>query len=213
MNVTSIVKKDSKNVVVHFDNDEVLFLPADIFFKSGLKKNDEVSDDRFSFLVKENKLFHIKQRAFGYLSRRQHSTSEIRIKLRQKGYETELITEILEDLLKNNYLHDLEFAKLYTEEKKKTKLWGRNKIKSELIKKGLKSDIIKEVMSEYLNEDIEYDNALITARKKYNLLKPRVADKKSLKQKLISFLNGRGYNYEIAGKVCDELINDNDYLE
>lgn len=211
MNVTRIVKKDTRNVMIHFDNDDVLILSADVFFKSGLKINDEISDDRFSFLVKENKLFHIKQRAFGYLSRRQHSTSEIRIKLRQKGYETELITEILEELSKNNYLHDLEFAKLYTEEKKRTKLWGKNKIKSELIKKGIKSEIVKEVMSEYLNEDIEYDNALITARKKYNLLKPRVSDKKSLKHKLISFLNGRGYNYEIAGKVCDELINDNDY--
>jgi len=211
MIIKSIVKKNAKNIVVRFDNDDVLILSADVFFKSGLKKNDEISDDRFSFLVKENKLFHIKQRAFGYLSRRQHSTSEIRIKLRQKGYESELITEILEDLIKNNYLHDLDFARLYTEEKKKTKLWGRNKIKSELIKKGIKSDIIKEVISEFLNEDIEYDNALITARKKYNLLKPRVADKNSLKQKLISFLNGRGYNYEIAGKVCDELINDNDY--
>ncbi len=211
MIIKSIVKKNAKNVVVRFDNDDVLILSADVFFKSGLKKNDEISDDRFSFLVKENKLFHIKQRAFGYLSRRQHSTSEIRIKLRQKGYESELITEILEDLIKNNYLHDLDFARLYTEEKKKTKLWGRNKIKSELIKKGIKSDIIKEVISEFLNEDIEYDNALITARKKYNLLKPRVADKNSLKQKLISFLNGRGYNYEIAGKVCDELINDNDF--
>ncbi|GMR25264.1 MAG: recombination regulator RecX [Ignavibacteria bacterium] len=210
MIIINIVKKDAKNVVVRFDNNDVLILSADVFFKSGLKKNDKISDDRFSLLVKENKLFYIKQKAFSYLGRRQHSTSEIRIKLRQKGYETELINEILEDLLKNNYLHDLEFAKLYTEEKKKTKLWGKNKIKSELIKKGIKSDIIKEVLSEYLNEDLEYDNALITARKKYNLLKPRIADNKSLKQKLISFLNGRGYNYEIAGKVCDELINDND---
>jgi len=211
MIIKNIVKKGAKNVVVRFDNDDVLILSADVFFKSGLKKNDVIPDDSFSFLVKENKLFHIRQRAFGYLGRRQHSTSEIRVKLIQKGYETELITEVLEDLLKNNYLHDLEFAKLYTEEKKKTKLWGKNKIKSELIKKGVKSDIIKEVMREYLNEDIEYDNALITARKKYNLLKLRVSDKKSLKHKLISFLNGRGYNYEIAGKVCDELINDNDY--
>ena len=211
MKVSKIVKKDARNVIIHFDNGDVLILSADVFFKSGLKKNDVISDDSFSFLVKENKLFHIRQRAFGYLGRRQHSTSEIRVKLIQKGYETELITEVLEDLLKNNYLHDLEFAKLYTEEKKKTKLWGKNKIKSELIKKGVKSDIIKEVMSEYLNEDIEFDNALITARKKYKLLKLRVSDKKSLKHKLISFLNGRGYNYEIAGKVCDELINDNDY--
>ncbi len=100
MKVNRIVKKDAKNVIIHFDDDEVLFLSVDIFYKSGLKKNDEISDDRFSSLIKENQLFYIRQRAFRYLGRRQHSISELRIKLKQKGYETELINQVLDDLNK-----------------------------------------------------------------------------------------------------------------
>ena len=64
MKIIRIVKKDARNVVIHFDNDEVLFLAVVIFYKSGLKKNDDISDDRFSSLIRENRLFHIKQRAF-----------------------------------------------------------------------------------------------------------------------------------------------------
>ncbi len=52
MKVTRIVKKDSRNVVVHFDNSETLILLLDVFIKSGLKKHEDISDDRFSFLVK-----------------------------------------------------------------------------------------------------------------------------------------------------------------
>ncbi len=29
---------------------------------------------------------------------------------------------------------------------------------------------------------------------------------------IIKFLNMRGYSYEIAGKVCDELIGDDDHF-
>ena len=89
MLVEKIVKKDSKNVVVHFNNDEAIILALDVFSQSGLKKNDEISDDRFSFLIRENKLFYIKQRAFRFLGRRPHSASELRVKLMQKGYEKE----------------------------------------------------------------------------------------------------------------------------
>ena len=177
MRIIRIVKKDVRNVAIHFDNDEVLFLAVDIFYKSGLKKNDEISYDRFSSLIKENRLFHIKQRAFLYLGRRQHSTSELRTKLKQKGYETELISEVIDDLKSKNYLDDTEFAKMFVEEKLKLKLWGEQKLRSELIKRGIKSDIISDVLRTIISDENQVNNALILATKKYNTLRNRNLDK------------------------------------
>ncbi len=162
--VIKIVKKDAKNVIIHFDDDEVLFLSVDIFYKSGLKKNDEISDDRFSSLIKENQLFHIRQRAFRYLGRRQHSTSELRIKLKQKGYETEYINEVLDNLKQKNYLDDTKFAEMFVEEKMKLKLWGEQKLRSELIKRGIESDIITDVLRNNISEEDKLNNAMIIAR-------------------------------------------------
>ncbi len=206
MIVSRIVKKDAKNVVVHFDNDEVLFLSVDIFYKSGLKKNDEISDDRFSSLIKENQLFHIKQRAFRYLGRRQHSTSELRIKLKQKRYETELINEVLDDLKKKNFLDDTKFAEMFVEEKMKLKLWGEQKLRSELVKRGIKSEIITDVLANKISEEEKLNNAMIIASKKYDTLKNRNMDKDVIKRKLFTFLNSRGYNYDVIKEVYDELI-------
>jgi len=210
MKVTRIVKKDARNVVIHFDNDEVLFLSVDIFYKSGLKKNDEISDDRFSSLIKENQLFHIKQRAFRYLGRRQYSTSELRIKLKQKGYETEYINEVLDDLKKKNYLDDTKFAEMFVEEKIKLKLWGEQKLKSELIKRGIKSEIISDILRDKISDEDKLNNAMIIASKKYDTLKNRNVKNDVIKRKLVTFLNSRGYNYDVIKEVCDDLIIEDD---
>ncbi len=210
MKVNRIVKKDAKNVIIHFDDDEVLFLSVGIFYKSDLKKNAEISDDRFSSLIKENRLFHIKQRAFRYLGRRQHSTSELLIKLKQKGYETELINQVLDDLKQKNYLDDTKFAEMFVEEKIKLKLWGEQKLKSELIKRGIKSEIISDVIRNKVSEQDKLSYAMILASKKYETLRNRNVDKDVIKRKLITFLNSCGYNYDVIKEVCDELIIEDD---
>jgi regulatory protein len=210
MKVNRIIKKDAKNVIIHFDDDEVLFLSVDIFYKSGLKKNDEISDDRFSSLIKENQLFHIRQRAFRYLGRRQHSTSELRIKLKQKGYETEYINEVLDNLKQKNYLDDTKFADMFVEEKMKLKLWGEQKLRSELIKRGIESDIITDVLRNNISEEDKLNNAMIIASKKYNALMNRGLNNETIKNKLVTFLNSRGYNYDVIKEVCDELIIEDD---
>ncbi len=210
MKISKIVKKDARNVIVHFDNDEVLFLSVDIFYKSGLKKNDEISDDRFSALIKENRLFHIKQRAFRYLGRRQHSTSELRIKLKQKGYETEFINEVLDDLKQKNYLDDTKFAEMFVEEKIKLKLWGEQKLKSELIKRGINSKIISDILRDIISDEDKLNNAMIIASKKYDTLKNRNVENDVIKRKLFTFLNSRGYNYDVIKEVCEMLIIEDD---
>ncbi len=206
MRVIKIVKKDVKNVTIYFDNDEDLFLSVDIFYKSGLKKNDEISDDRFSSLIKENRLFHIKQRAFRYLGRRQHSTSELRIKLKQKGYETELINQVLDDLKMKNYLDDTKFAEMFVEEKIKLKLWGEQKLRSELIKRGINSETISDILKNKITDEDKLNNAIIIASKKYNTLRNRNLDNDVIKRMLISFLNSRGYNYDVIKEVF-EILN------
>ena len=106
MKITRIIKKGSKDVVVHFDNGETLILSLVVFLKSGLKKNEVVSEDRSSMLTKENNLFLVKQKALGYLGRRLHSSSELRLKLMQKRYEMELINNVIKELTHTGYVND-----------------------------------------------------------------------------------------------------------
>lgn len=208
MIVSKIVKKDANNVIVKFDNDEQLILSVDVFMQSGLKKNDEISEDRFSSLIQENILFHIKQRAFRYLGRRLYSKKELRTKLLQKKYDKKLVDRVIDYLEEKDYLNDKDFAEAFVKDKIILKKWGEQKLKSELIKKGIQPDVISGVLSEQLSDEVVLSNLKYIAEKKYKTLIARGKDKDYVKQKLITFLKSRGYNYEAIKRVCDEILND-----
>ena len=211
MLVEKIAKKDAKNVVIYFSDGEPLFLALEVFLKSGLRKNEEISDDRFSVLIRDNKLFYIKQRALRYLGRRAHSASELRIKLLQKKYEMDLINEVIEYLRNKNYLDDLEFARQFSKDKMELKSWSKKKTLAALIKKGVKTDIIEDVLNENYNEESEFENAMIAARKKLKSIKMKSKDTNEIRNKLSSFLALRGYDYETVKEICNKLIKGNDY--
>jgi regulatory protein len=209
MKITRVVKKDENNVVVYLENDEKLFLTYEVFMKNGLRKDTEIPADHFQFLIRENQKYHVKNRAFSYLGRRHHSIFELRKKLRRKKYDKDLIEEIISDLSTNKYLDDLEFSRLFADENIRLKLWGKNKIKGELIKRGVNSEIISEVLNEKFPEGNDVGNAVELAAKKYKSLRSRNLEEMKLKQKLYAFLSSRGYDYETSKEAVEKIIGGN----
>ena len=207
MRVLKVVKKGKNDVTIQLDDDKYLILKLEVFLKSGLKKGDEISEDRFSFLIEQNKLFYIKQKAFRLLGRRQHSSSELRRKLWNKDYEQKLIDEVIEDLSKNGYIDDTEFIRVFVAEKSKTKNWSRKRIKSELIKRGLDSKLIDKILSEQYSES-DYDNASTVAKKKVEVLTKRNLEKKELRNKLSTYLFSKGFDYELIKDVVDQILKE-----
>jgi regulatory protein len=207
MRVLKVVKKGKNDVTIQLDDDKYLILKLEVFLKSGLKKGDEISEDRFSFLIEQNKLFYIKQKAFRLLGRRQHSSSELRRKLWNKDYEQKLIDEVIEDLSKNGYIDDTEFIRVFVAEKSKTKNWSRKRIKSELIKRGLDSKLIDKILSEQYSES-DYDNASTVAKKKVEVLTKRNLEKKELRTKLSTYLFSKGFDYEVIKDVVNQILKE-----
>ena len=207
MQVLKVVKKGKSDVTIYFDNDSLLFLAVEVFLKSGLKKGDDISDDRFSLLIEQNKLFHIKQRAFRLLGRRQHSSSELRRKLWNKDYEQKLIDEVIEDLQKKSYLDDKEFIRAFVAEKSKTKSWSIKRIKGELFKRGIASKLIDEILVQRPKEE-DYESAIKLAKKKYEVLLKRNLEPKELRNKLSTYLFSKGFDYDLIREVSDRLIKD-----
>ncbi len=124
MKIQRLLKKDESNVIVYLDNGEKLYLAKEVILMNGLRKNQEISEDHFSFLICENKKFHIKQRAFRLLGRRLHSINELRIKLLQKDYEKEIVEDVINDLIKKQYLDDYKFSIILCGRKNKNKTLG-----------------------------------------------------------------------------------------
>ncbi len=212
MKITKVVKKDLKNVSIYLDDEKIIFVNYEIFLKSGLRKNDEISEIQIDSLIKENQRFAVKQRAFRYLGRRLFSENELRIKLKQKKYDENIIEEIIDDLKEKKYLDDYEFANAFSSENIKNKFWGKNKIKAELIKRGINNEVILHVLSEKSPGGNELQNAFELAERKYKLLLHRKLEQKKTKEKIFSFLFSKGYDYEVAREAVEKLFKDNNDL-
>ncbi|HSD64915.1 MAG TPA: regulatory protein RecX [Ignavibacteriaceae bacterium] len=208
MKIERVVKKDDENVIIYLDNQEKLFLSYEVFLKNRLKKDMEITEDGFSFLVRENQKYFIRKKAFNLLGRRLHSCKELRMKLLRNKYDSTLVDSVLEYLKEKNLLNDYEFGKQYAGEKIRTKAWGRNKIISELFKKGLSRGIIDEILNE---ENLNYtDNAFTIAEKKLKILSKRDYDGRQLSSKLYTFLSSKGYDYDTITEVVKRLLQDDE---
>ena len=208
MRILKVVKKGRSDVTIYFDNDSLLFLAVEVFLKSGMKKGDDISEDRFSLLIEQNKIFHIRQRAFRLLGRRQHSSSELSRKLWNKDYEQKLIDEVIDDLQNKGYLDDKEFIRAFVAEKSKAKNWSSKKIKAELFKRGVASKLIDEILDTQ-NKNSDDDSAMKLAKKKYEVLLKRNFEPKELRNKLSTYMFSKGFDYDLIKEVCDKLIKHN----
>ncbi len=208
MRIISVTKKNDKNVAVALDNDEVLFLSYEIFMKSGLRKGDLISEDLFSSLVEENRIFFLKQRAFRYLGRRLHSVKELKLKLRQKDYEDRLIEKVIEELKEKNYLNDYEFAVQFADENINNKLWGRLKLEAELRKKGIDVEIIEAVLIKKLTGRDDAGNAVLLLQKKLRTIDGTKLNEEKTKLKLMNYLAGKGYDYDAIRHAVEECLKE-----
>ena len=208
MVIARIQKKNDNNVIVLLDNDQKLFLSYEVLLKNGLRKGSEVSESHFDYLVKENQKYFIKQKAFALLGKRIHSVYELRTKLRQKKYDADLIQLTIDDLLNSRYLDDMKFAEMFSEEKLRLKLWGKTKLNSELMKKGISSAVITTVLEEkFPPADEELDNASQLVKKKYSQLRNRNMEHQKLVKRLYAFLISRGYSYDVSRQAIEKLFN------
>jgi regulatory protein len=208
MIITKIEKKDNTNVIIYLDNGEKIYLAYEVILKNGLRKGVEISESHFHLLITANQKYFIKKKAYDYLGKRIHSAYELRTKLIRKKYDSDLINEIIDELTIGNYVDDSKFAEIFTEEKIRLKSWGKTKLKSELAKRGITSDIISNVLLNIFPLELEeFELAFQLAKKKFDSLKNRNLEKRKLIQKMYSFLLSKGYNFDISKKVVEKLLS------
>lgn len=212
MRIERIVKKDNRNVIIYFNDDNQLVINYEVFLKSSLRKGMEVSSDRFSFLAEENEKYKIKTEAINYLAKRIHSEKELRLKLQRKKHKHDLINEAINDLKERELIDDYKFSLIYTDEMIRLKLWGDKKIKSELMKRGISSEIISKVTLEKFTDENSVENAIHLAEKKVRSLSHKNLEKRNLAEKIYSYLSSKGYDYHVSREAVEKVLNE-DFIE
>ncbi|MCF2499713.1 regulatory protein RecX [Dyadobacter chenhuakuii] len=147
----------------------------------------------------------ILQKAASYCAYQERTQDEVRQRLKKWNVWGEEADELIAELISMNYLSEERFAKTYAGGKFRVKNWGRMKIRQELNRRGLSQYSIEKGMGEI--DDKAYVESLKTLLvKKKNLLLKTESDPFKLKQKLVRFALGKGYESELVWKVVEELL-------
>ena len=108
--------------------------------------------------------------------------------------------EILLGLMQEKFLDEERFAKSYVRGKFRIKHWGRKKIIQELKKRNISDYLIRKGLKE-----IDEGEYLSTIEKLIERKKESIKSKNDFDQrnKLISFMLNKGYEYELVNKILN----------
>ncbi|KUP24289.1 RecX family transcriptional regulator [Paenibacillus sp. DMB5] len=136
-----------------------------------------------------------------YLERKPRTAQEMARRLREKEIGETIIAEVLQRLQQERFIDDPLYAKQWAEQRitnqRKGKLW----IRQELREKGIDKSLIAEAL-ENISPEEELESALQTGRKKWNMIRGDMNDKR---RKTGAFLMRRGFPGEVVRQVLNTL--------
>lgn len=187
---------------IFFDNGEVITISEKVITENEILLKKDIDKDLYNKLIEENKLEEIYQKAIKYINIRLRSIKEVKDYLNKKE-DNDKVEIVIDKLIKNKYLDDKIFAKAFITDKLNFTLMGDYKIKMELQRLGVSSEIIEEMLSNIDKELLDSKMIKIIEKdlktnKKYSGL--------ALKNKIYNHLVSQGYQKE---KVLSILSNYN----
>jgi len=190
-------KPDRKSIYV---DDEFAFgVHDEIILKFGLFEGKEITAAEKKKIVREETKRSAKEAALSLLSYRMRTKKELMERLKRKGFDVELIGEVVEELEAIGLVNDLEFARAWLREKGSS--YGSWRIKNELSKKGIDKDVIEKVLEELKPDEFEVAKNLINKWIRTH----KYLSEDVLKRRLFGFLVRKGISYDTI-KTLNQYI-------
>src|SRR5712691_1465421 len=191
-----------ERINVFVDGQFFLGVYALVVERLGLEVEQEVSDAVLEQLRAEETEQKSMDRALNYLSFRPRSQREIRQYLRRDNTAPEIIEAVLQRLSRLELVDDRQFANFWLDSRERFRPKGAQALKYEPHMKGVERDIVDEVV----NDDQDEERAMRAGQKKaMSLSRLPNMDFATFRNRLGSFLQRRGFSYEITKQTVKKL--------
>ena len=204
--ITKIEQQKNKNRVNIFIDGSFfcgLFTETAVLF--GLKVGKVIDENKINEAIRESEQKRAFEKSLDYLSDRLHSKRELTNKLLKKGFDKNSIDGAINKLEEYGYINDSTFAKSYISQNSK---YSKAQLKAKLISKGIDRGIIDYNLSEFFNEDSEFE---LCKQQAVKYLKSKKSGEKNLKQKLTASLARKGFSFDNIKKTIKELFLYDDF--
>lgn len=177
-----------------FVNERFSFaIDAGLVARHDLRPEVELDAATLSALLQADGDARAYARALHFLSYRSRSTAEVRSRLERDDWPEEVITRVVARLANEQLLNDATFAATWVEHRSLSKPRGARALRQELRHKGVGRE---EVDAALPDSEQEIENAIAAMQSKLRLW--GALDERERHQKIIQFLQRRGFNYGTA---------------
>lgn len=202
-----VQKKNQDRVNIYVNNEFFIAIYTELVYRFGLKKGIDIDEDKLKSLLKDEIYIKAKNKALNILSKSDQSEKKIREKL-SYDFEESIIDKVIIFLKNNNFINDDILAQKIVNTNINLNKCGINKIKQNLYIKGINKNSIDEALGD-VDYNIEFENAMYLAKKRYNRIKNE--DKRKIYQKISQHLTYKGFNYDIIKRVLNKILNFDEY--
>jgi len=204
MHITSLQQQTNnvERINIFVDGNFLLAAHAMIVLQMNLKVGQELTAEQLERLRQEEAQQQALARALNFLSFRPRSRQEVRNYLRGKSTPPALIDAVIQRLEQMDLVNDRNFASFWVETRGQFNPKGAQALKNELRMKGVGSSLIEELVDDEHDEE----KALSAAQKKArSLLGQPAMDYATFYRRLGSFLQRRGFSYEVTAHTVKKL--------
>lgn len=199
-------RKGRLNVFV--DGQFVIGVGETVAADLSLRVGREITPERLREIAGAEEVHKATESALGLLEVRARAKREIQTRLTQKGYDENVIAQAIEKLARLGLIDDAQFAAQWVEAKTRiggSRPVGKRRLSSELFGKGVAKDQIEEAIGQVSAAD-ELALARAAAQKKVRVVPTEREALQSERQKLMGFLQRRGFGWEIVKRVTREAL-------
>jgi len=199
MKITKIEKK-KRLYLLELDDSEKLYITEDTIVRFMLSKGMEITEQELSEIQDYAQFSYGKNLALYHLSFKQRTAKEVKDYLTQHDIQPETISQVLDNLKKDNWINDRKYANSFIQSNLLTGDKGAFVLKQKLTQKGIPSTIIEEELSQFDFTELT-DKVAEKLLKKYQGKLPS----KALQEKILQSLINKGFSYRQAKTAYQHL--------
>jgi regulatory protein len=192
-------KRDQKKVNLFLDGSFAFSVEKEAALNEGLQVGVELTGPRLDALMRTLQKSRCLDAAYRFLAYRPRSEAELKERLARRGFLPGDIEAALVRLREQGFTNDSEFARFWTENRSTFSPRSRSLTRSELHKKGVADDIIREAVSEIDEAETAY-RAAQTKMRRFAAL-----DFPEFRHRLGNFLRRRGFGYETISRTVKRV--------
>lgn len=208
MGVITSIRRNVKNAgrcSVFVDDAFFAACPIDVALSLGLRKGLEMSDEIERQLRREDRRIVLRQKAYRFATYKPRTERDIARFLMKAEATDEESADVMQWLREFRLIDDVAYAGRFIEASKQRKPLSPAMMRRALLGKGLPESIVEGAIATEAHPDDAHQAARIVARKKLRMITSE--DARVTEDKLVRFLQYRGYSWTVIKDVISEWKN------